>query len=204
MTPGFAPRLGHCPYKYVTANSVTTKSFYTGTQVYERTIGKWRREYETATPKNRTYNSTNFPVIRYADVLLMKAEAENEVNGGPNAAAYKALNEVRRRGYGKAVDVPDADADAPAGMGKQDFLAFLQDERARELAFEGMRKHDLIRWGLYLSKMQSLIADITTNAPSAWRYAANAAKNVTARNLVFPIPNTEITVNHLIIQNPNW
>ena len=57
------------PYKYVTANGVTTKSFYTKTQIYERTVGKWRREYETATPKNRTYNSTNFPVIRYADVV---------------------------------------------------------------------------------------------------------------------------------------
>lgn len=191
------------PYKYVISNGVTSKSNYTDVQIYDRTIGKWRREYETATPKNRTYNSTNFPVIRYADVLLMKAEAENEVNG-PNAAAYGALNQVRRRGYGKPVNTPDATVDAPAGMDKLAFQEFLQNERARELAFEGMRKHDLMRWGLYLDRMRTLAAEITSTAPSAFRYAANAAKNVTERNLVFPIPNTETTVNHLIIQNPNW
>ena len=191
------------PYKYAVVNSVTTKVNYTPVQIYDRTIGKWRREYETATPKSRSYNSTNFPVIRYSDVLLMKAEAENQVNG-PNGEAYKALNKVRRRGFGKPVDVPDATVDAPEGLDKLSFLAFLQDERARELAFEGMRKHDLMRWGLYLSKMQSLATEITATAPSNFRYAANAAKNITARNLVFPIPNTEITVNHLIKQNPNW
>ncbi|WP_343702765.1 RagB/SusD family nutrient uptake outer membrane protein [Chitinophaga sp.] len=191
------------PYKYTTANGVTTKTNYTAAQIYDRTIGKWRREYETATPKSRTYNSTNFPVIRYADVLLMKAEAENEVNG-PTADAYNALNMVRRRGYGKPVSTPDAAVDAPAGMDKAAFLAYLQDERARELAFEGMRKHDLIRWGLYLQNMQTLAAEINATAPSGFKYAGNAAKNVTARNLVFPIPNSEVTVNQLIIQNPNW
>jgi hypothetical protein len=188
------------PYKYTATGAKTN---YTAAQIYDRTVGKWRREYETATPKNRTYNSTNFPVIRYADVLLMKAEAENEVNG-PNADAYDALNKVRRRGYGKPLGTPDATVDAPAGMDKGAFLEYLQDERARELAFEGMRKHDLIRWGLYLNKMQTLAAEINSTAPSGFKYAGNAAKNVTARNLVFPIPNSELTVNHLIIQNPNW
>ncbi|WP_220392969.1 RagB/SusD family nutrient uptake outer membrane protein [Chitinophaga lutea] len=191
------------PYRYVTTNGVTTKSNYTAAQIYDRTCGKWRREYEMSTPKNRSYNSTNFPVIRYADVLLMKAEAENEVNG-PSAAAYNALNMVRRRGYGKPLGTPDAAVDAPAGMDKAAFLAYIQDERARELSFEAMRKHDLIRWGLYLSKMQSLAAEITATAPSGLKYAANAAKNITPRNLVFPIPNTELTVNRLIVQNPNW
>ncbi|WP_343304023.1 RagB/SusD family nutrient uptake outer membrane protein [Chitinophaga niabensis] len=194
------------PYKYVTnaTTGVTTKTPYTAAQIYDRTVGKWRREYETITPKNRNYNSTNFPVLRYSDVLLMKAEAETQVSGAPTAAAYDAINKVRRRGYGKPINTPDATVDAPAGLGKADFLTFLQDERARELAFEGLRKHDLIRWGLYLSKMQSLAVDISTNAPSGFRYGANAAKNITARNLVFPIPNTEITVNHLVTQNPNW
>lgn len=191
------------PYKYVTTAGVTARSFYTAEQVYERTAGKWRREYETQVPKHRVYNSTNFPVIRYADVLLMKAEAENAVNG-PGAAAYDAVNQVRRRGYGKPLNVPDAVVDLPSGLSKSDFLLRLQDERARELCFEGMRKHDLIRWGSYLPKMQSLATEISASAPASWRYAANAAKNVTARNLLFPIPNTEITINHLVTQNPGW
>lgn len=191
------------PYRYTVSGGVTSKVNYTAAQIYDRTVGKWRREYETATPKNRSNNSTNFPVIRYSDVLLMKAEAENAVNG-PGAAAYTALNMVRRRGYGKPLTAPDATADAPAGMDKTAFLTYIQDERARELAFEGIRKHDLIRWGLYLSKMQTLATEINATAPAGFKYAASAAKNITPRNLVFPIPNTELTVNHLIIQNPNW
>jgi hypothetical protein len=192
------------PYKYVVANGVTTKTFYTKTQIYERTVGKWRREYETATPKNRVYNSTNFPVIRYADVLLMKAEAENEVHQGPTAEAYNAINMVRRRGYGKPVNVPDAEVDLPEGLGKVEFLAAVQDERARELCFEGMRKHDLIRWGIFIANMQTLVTDINATAPSGYKYAASAAKNTTARNVLLPIPTTELTVNHLMKQNPNW
>lgn len=70
------------------------------TDLYTRGIGKWRRKYETVTPKNTDYGPTNFPVIRYADVLLMFAEAENYVNG-PTARAYEAVNLVRRRAYGQ-------------------------------------------------------------------------------------------------------
>ncbi|MGF6928702.1 hypothetical protein QFZ48_004202 [Chitinophaga sp. W2I13] len=191
------------PYKYSLVNGVVTKVAYTATQIYDRTAGKWRREYETQTPKNRSYNSTNFPVIRYADVLLMKAEAENAVNG-PVAAAYEAINMVRRRGYGKPPATPDATVDLPAGLGKDAFLEALQDERARELSFEGARKHDLIRWGLFLSKMQSLAAEVAATAPSAWKYSGNAAKNTTARNVLLPIPTTETTINHLAEQNKGW
>jgi hypothetical protein len=191
------------PYKYGTVNGVVSKVMYTNAQIYDRTAGKWRREYETSLPKTRSYNSTNFPVIRYADVLLMKAEAENAING-PVPAAYNAINMVRRRGYGKPPATPDPAVDLPAGLSKDAFLAALQDERARELCFEGMRKHDLIRWGLYLSKMQSLAADIAATAPAAWKYAGNAAKNTTARNVVFPIPTTELTINHLAEQNKGW
>ena len=62
--------------------------------------GKWRREYETLTPKNKNQTPQNFVVLRYADILLMKAEAENEING-PAQAAIDAVNLVRRRAYGK-------------------------------------------------------------------------------------------------------
>jgi len=67
--------------------------------LWRRTMGKWRREYETLTPKDQSVSAQNFPILRYADVLLMLAEAENAVNG-PTALAYEAINEVRRRAYG--------------------------------------------------------------------------------------------------------
>lgn len=66
---------------------------------YTRWPGKWRRDEETNLPRFKNGNGTNFPLLRYADVLLMFAEAENEVNG-PTQAAYDAINQVRRRAWG--------------------------------------------------------------------------------------------------------
>lgn len=63
-----------------------------------RHAGKWRREYETLTPKGNNVSGQNFPVLRYSDVLLMIAEAENELFGPNNAYPY--VNEVRKRGFG--------------------------------------------------------------------------------------------------------
>lgn len=61
--------------------------------------GKWRREYQALPPKDLNNTDINYVVLRYADVLLMRAEAENELNEGPNAAAYDAINQVRKRAY---------------------------------------------------------------------------------------------------------
>jgi hypothetical protein len=143
-------------------------------------------------------------VIRYSDVLLMKAEAENEVNA-PTSAAYDAINMVRRRAYNKPLGVADVICDMPAGLDKPKFLAFIQDERARELCFEGIRKHDLIRWDIYVKTMNDLGIAITAAAPTAYKYAANAGKNTTDRDVLFPIPTTEMTVNKQIKeQNYGW
>lgn len=191
------------PYRFVTTAGNTVKSNFTASQIYDRNPGKWRREYETGA-KARSFTSTNFPVIRYSDVLLMKAEAENEVNGGPTPAAYDAVNMVRRRAFNKPLGTANAICDLPAGLDKAQFLANLQDERLRELCFEGIRKHDLIRWDIYVKTMNDLATSITATAPSAYKYAANAGKNTTERDLFFPIPTTELTVNKLIKQNNGW
>lgn len=67
------------------------------TAIYNRYCGKWRREYEVLTRSN-SGTPQNFPLLRYSDVLLMLAEAENERSGPDNA--YQYVNEVRKRGYG--------------------------------------------------------------------------------------------------------
>jgi len=113
--------------------------------------GKFRRDW-TANPSLVTtaaqYMGLNWPMIRYSDVLLMLAEVENELNNGPTAAAYNAINMVRRRGYGKPIGTPDATVDIPSGLSKADFFNAIVKERALELASEGHRKYDLIRWKL--------------------------------------------------------
>jgi hypothetical protein len=89
----------NCPDFYYSSTS-TVRVKANRPNVWQMSCGKFRREYcPEASRLNGTYN-INWPVIRYSDVLLMKAEAENQVNNGPTQAAYDAINEVRERGYG--------------------------------------------------------------------------------------------------------
>lgn len=123
-----------------------------GQAITNLTDGKYRRDWITNpsfSPTNAVqYFSLKWQILRFSDVLLMFAEAENEINGGPTAAAYNALNMVRRRGYGKPINTADVTVDIPAGLSKSDFFKAIVRERALELGGEGIRKYDLIRWNL--------------------------------------------------------
>ena len=189
------------PYNY--NNTTFARNYFTSTQIYNRNPGKWRRSFELLKPKNKNWTPTNFPLLRYADVLLMLAEAENQVNG-PTSTAYDAINAVRRRGYGLPVNATSVLADLPTGMSKAQFQQAIQDERARELCFEALRRTDLIRWGIFVSTMNSVGNEITTTAPANFAYAGLGGRSVTSRHLFFPIPAAEISVNKLAVQNPGW
>lgn len=222
-------------------------------------IGKFRR-YPLADPSS--YNYTNFgmdePLLRYADVLLMYAEAYNEVNHGPGdyrpssgmdmsgisiQSAYDAINLVRKRSrianegimhqdvlprklitdYATEVDecVPDW---KPGAYGYiydgvrtaweynrygDDYTAFrteILNERARELVAESTdRWCDLVRRGILVKQMQ------------AWRqynpFISNtereittpgAPENIQSRNMLLPVPLSEIDVNKNLTQNPGY
>ncbi len=194
------------PFRFVTSGQTITPTNWSTTQIYDRSCGKWRREYETRLPKAQNNTSTNFPLLRYADVLLIYAEADNNINGGPSAQAYEAVNKVRRRGYGKNVAVPDVQADAPQGLAQQDFQDLIMNERLRELAFEGLRKHDLIRWGVYGSVMDAQARAYQLDMPTALRAPAieQAQRTAEERRVLFPIPNSELSVNYNMKQNPGW
>jgi hypothetical protein len=133
---------------YNVAANGTTKI---GQAITAMNDGKYRRDWitnPTVSPTNAVqYFSLKWQVIRYADVLLMFAEAENELNGA-TGAAYNAINAVRRRGYGKAIGTPDISVDITAGLSKTEFFKAIVRERALELGGEGIRKYDLIRWNL--------------------------------------------------------
>ena len=222
-------------------------------------IGKFRR-YPLADPSS--YNYTNFgmdePLLRYADVLLMYAEAYNEVNHAPGdyrpssgmdmsgisiQSAYDAVNLVRKRSrianegimhqdvlprklitdYATEVDecVPDW---KPGAYGYiydgvrtaweynrygDDYTAFrteILNERARELVAESTdRWCDLVRRGILVKQMQ------------AWRQynpfisntereitTAGAPENIQSRNMLLPVPLSEIDVNKNLTQNPGY
>ncbi len=188
------------PFTY---NSTTgAKVPTTTTTGYGRDCAKWRREFELSSPKIKNHGPVNFPVLRYADVLLMLAEAENQVNG-PTALAYDAVDQVRRRGFGLNIATASTVADLPVGLTKIPFQEAVENERMLELCFEGNRHLDLIRWDKFVSTMNSIGNEIGVGG-GAQAYGGLGGKNVTSRHLVFPIPAKEMAINKKLVQNKDW
>lgn len=112
-------------------------------------IGKWRREWrEPLLPGTDKFTGINWVLLRYSDILLMFAEAENEINQGPTAAATDALRLVRERAFKGNVDKMPAIATDYEG-----FFTDIVNERAWEFGGEALRKHDLIRWNMLDAKL---------------------------------------------------
>jgi starch-binding outer membrane protein, SusD/RagB family len=166
--------------------------------------GKYRRDW-LSNPgiKNDDalqYFGLKWQLIRYSDVLLMFAEAENELNG-PTALSYDAINKVRRRGYGKPINTPDPTVDL-SGLSKSSFFDAIVKERSLELGCEGIRKYDLVRWNLLAQKisdtravLQAMVAKTPpyNNLPSSMYYYNNSKaddKSVWANSFYKPQPSS--------------
>lgn len=117
--------------------------------------GKWDRARATIELGSGSSKGTgiNYPLMRYSDILLMLAEAENELNG-PTTLAKEALTTVRARAFANSptytADVTDY---VNSLASKQDFFDAIVDERAWEFGSEALRKFDLVRWNLYGEKI---------------------------------------------------
>ncbi len=119
----------------------------------------------------------NFHIMRYADLLLMHAEALNAVNSGPTTEAYQSINAVRNRA---------GLADLPAGLSRQAFFDAIVQERRVELFLEAHRTWDLIRWGI---------------APEVLGETNGFVAN---RHERLPVPQTELDTNPLMEQHPAY
>ena len=174
------------------------------------TPGKWDTEkYVPQSNKliNNDRSNINWYVLRYADVLLLYAEALNEWKKEPTSDAYTAINMVRRRGYGLPVNATSNLADLQAGLDLDGFREAVHKERAFELAFEGHRRLDLIRWGVYYETVKATAQKIglwwiTSGSPN---YAV-ATPGYTTKNKheLFPIPQREMDIMPQFEQNKNW
>ncbi len=155
--------------QYSMADSYTSA---TGSVVNVRYVTKY-----TDVPYQQDDANNNFPVTRYADVLLMYAEALNE--NGKTSEACTYLNMVRRRGFGyqtseiSPYDINTAD--------KDDFKLKVEHERRVELAFECHRWFDLIRTGRAVEVL-----------------TAKGSK-INSTNLIYPIPQKQIDINPKVI-----
>jgi len=121
--------------------------------------GKWSRYFLDTPPGQSSAKGTgiNWPMMRYADVLLMYAEAENELNG-PTADAKNAFKRVRQRAFPSVLwgDKVEAYTQSVSGS-KTDFFNAIVNERAWEFGGEMIRKYELIRWGIYAQKTQETV-----------------------------------------------
>ncbi len=163
---------------------------------HTRCAAKFRREYETVVPKGKNWTPNNFPIIRYSDILLMIAEADNELTNTPSNLAYSCIDEVRLRAGISAL--------TGTGLTKESFRDAVKRERAMELCFETTRRWDLIRWGEFTTNMTNTLTDIDkVQWSSAHKYASNYY-NVTDAYNYYPIPIIELSVNRLMTQNSGW
>ncbi|MFH5832165.1 RagB/SusD family nutrient uptake outer membrane protein [Halalkalibaculum sp. DA384] len=130
----------------------------------------------------------NWPLFRYAEVLLIFAEAENEVNGGPTQDAYDAVNAIRDR-----ADIPDL-----AGLSQEEFREEVWEEKFHELSFENKAWFDMVR----LRKAYNL-----GNGEKFEDYVGHTfvyGPTLSERELLFPIPAPERRNNENLTQNPGY
>lgn len=144
----------------------------------------WFKFFDSSSLSNLGEGTLNYPIVRYADILLTYAEAINNISG-PTADAYLAINKVRRRAYGKDLNQPNTAIDlsnlSPSGLNDA-----ILDERRWEFGFEDQRWFDLVRTGKLISVLKS------------------KGYSIKDYNILFPLPQREIDVNKLLTQNTGY
>lgn len=149
-------------------------------------------------------SNINWYVLRYADVLLLYAEALNEWKQGPTTEAYEAVNMVRRRGFSLPIGTANNLSDLKAGMAYDEFQKAVRDERSYELAFEGHRRQDLTRWGIYYESVKKTTQDLVNWYTDGAQYYICANYTKKGKNELLPIPQRDKDLMSKFEQNPGW
>lgn len=145
----------------------------------------WPQTHYPFLNKYRIFTSPspqNYIILRLADILLLKAEALNEL--GDVSGAANLVNQVRSR-----VDLPNTSASSQEAM-----RLAIEKERRLELAFEGHRWYDLKRTGRAIAVVNAAIGQ--DGSPFGY--------NLTQNGLLWPIPQSEMDKNELFVQNPGY
>ncbi|MCM5661883.1 RagB/SusD family nutrient uptake outer membrane protein [Galbibacter mesophilus] len=169
--------------------NIATFKVESGQKTNLEDITNWRPykyKKDIATPIEENGGNLDFIILRYADILLMKAEAINAISG-PNSETYSLVNEVRKRAYS------DEMYPLPQGLSKQEFLEVIMEERSKEFFMEGHRKDDLIRNQMLEEVLNDYNAQ--TSGPK---------KIFKSHNYIWPIPAKEFTFNPSVKQNPGY
>lgn len=166
----------------ITTYQINADSRKQGRPLTQLTTGKYRRDWRTPIlPGTGLALSYNCALIRFSDVLLMYAEAANEITGSPTAAAIQYFEEVRKRAYkGNESKIGVTPTD------KTGFFNAIVNERYLEFGNEHLRKYDLIRWNLMGPVMAPATGTLRTKLK-----ALGANNNVPQFMYWRNIPNSE-------------
>ena len=207
------------------ANKAVQEKSHTSADINKnlnRYPGKWRREWMAPGWVDPNNTGVNYAPLRYADAVLMAAEAYNET--GNTTETWKLLNDVRVRAGAtpistanyssllkapKLYDLPFI----PDGDDAGKFRTALYWERAFELCYEGQRKYDLLRWGILQASLKAAQSYMESWIPGPDEYITDAARKdwdavkwaksnyvaghkfTAGKHELYPIPLTEIQSN---------
>lgn len=151
------------------------------------TSGKWNRLWLPSAQGSASSKGTgiNWPLLRYSDILLMYAEAENQLNGA-TALAKEQLAKVRRRAFNAEDHADKVDTYLANINSKEAMFEAIVDERAWEFGGEGLRKFDLVRWNNYgkkivetkrvINNIGQAVYGVNLDNPEVAKYANHAYK----------------------------
>jgi len=153
----------------------------------------------------------NFPIFRYAEVLLNYAEARNEYLTTPDASVYKVLQDIRKRALITAGTTPGyLYGLKTSGMTKDEMRIAIRNERRIEMAFEEQRFWDLRRWKTAETVLNKdlngmiITRNATTGALTYQKAVVGKISFANPRMYFYPIPYAEITKNTNLVQNTGW
>lgn len=176
-----------CNYGYNGTKDLVGERLLNG--LPSNTIGKFRVDWKSEVGEKVNVREIDFPILRYSDILLMYAEALNELNNGANGDAVNALRQVRQRAFGG-----DASLVGDIPTSHDAFLKAIQTERLLEFGFEGWRRTDLCRWNILYETLTQVKANLLAIYNGEGRYAAFHAKHYGAYKVETPAGFCEKTV----------
>lgn len=180
---------------------------YSLTGMFAKKIASWK--YVINEGQSSSTEPYPWPMFRLADLYLLYAEALNEAGNTPSAEAYQYINLVRERaGIAPVQDAWTNFSRTPLKYTtKTGFRDIIQQERLIELAFEGSRYWDLLRWKRASVEMNKTITGWNLpEADPAKYYLPVVLFNQTfeLRNYLWPLADQDILVNPNLVQNPGW
>lgn len=173
----------------------------------------FKKMFDKTDLEARDNGGNDWKILRYAEVLLIYAEAANEV-GGPSADITGALNEIRSRA--KMPDVATTFALNGWAMNKETLRTFIRHERRIELAGEGHRYFDILRWKIgqqtlngpiYTLDASAGLSDIPATGGKTNKYPKTKLEDrhfTTDKFYVWPVPQSILDQGRQLQQQPEW